>query len=135
NPAYRLAELEYALNKVACKALIVAPSFKTSDYLGMVNTLAPELARSQPGELRAAKLPHLRIVIRLGEEKSAGMISYADVAARPIDAAKLDAIALAPDDAINIQFTSGTTGLPKGATLTHRNIVNNGWFTGERMKF
>ncbi len=135
NPAYRLAELEYALNKVACKALIVAPAFKTSDYLGMVETLAPELAQSRPGVLQAAKLPHLRIVIRLGEEKSAGMLNYADVAAGPADAAKLDAIALAPDDAINIQFTSGTTGLPKGATLTHRNIVNNGWFTGERMKF
>ncbi len=137
NPAYRLAELEYALNKVGCKALIVAPSFKTSDYLGMLNTLAPELAQAKPGELKAAKLPQLKIVIRLGDDKSAGMLNYADVANAKADAAKLNAItaSLKPDDAINIQFTSGTTGLPKGATLTHRNIVNNGWFVGERMKF
>ncbi|MGE0151637.1 MAG: AMP-binding protein [Reyranellaceae bacterium] len=135
NPAYRLAELEYALNKVACKALIVAPAFKTSDYLGMLNALAPELAQSKPGALQAAKLPHLKIVVRLGDEKTAGMLNYADIATAPVEPARLDAIALKPDDAINIQFTSGTTGLPKGATLTHRNIVNNGWFTGERMKF
>jgi fatty-acyl-CoA synthase len=135
NPAYRLAELEYALNKVGCKALILAPSFKTSDYIGMVQTLAPELAQARPGALNAAKLPQLKIVIRLGEEKTAGMMNYGDVANVPADTAKLDAIALAADDAINIQFTSGTTGLPKGATLTHRNIVNNGWFVGECMKF
>jgi fatty-acyl-CoA synthase len=135
NPAYRLAELEYALNKVGCKALILAPSFKTSDYIGMVQTLAPELAQARPGALNAAKLPQLKIVIRLGEEKTAGMLNYGDVANVLADTAKLDAIALAADDAINIQFTSGTTGLPKGATLTHRNIVNNGWFVGECMKF
>ncbi|MDF3072637.1 MAG: AMP-binding protein [Alphaproteobacteria bacterium] len=135
NPAYRLAELEYALNKVGCQALIVAPAFKTSDYLGMLNTLAPELASAKPGNLKATKLPQLKIVIRLGEERTAGMLNYADVANAAADGAKLDAIALAADDAINIQFTSGTTGLPKGATLTHRNIVNNGWFVGEYMKF
>jgi len=135
NPAYRLAELEYALNKVECKALIVAPAFKTSDYLGMINALAPELAGSRPGDLSAVKLPHLKIVIRLGEEKTPGMLNYAAVADGLADAKALDAIALRPDDAINIQFTSGTTGLPKGATLTHRNIVNNGWFVGEYMKF
>jgi fatty-acyl-CoA synthase len=137
NPAYRLAELEYALNKVGCKALIVAPSFKTSDYLGMLNTLAPELASAKAGHLAASRLAQLRIVIRLGDEKTAGMLNYADVADAKADSVRLDAItaALKPDDAINIQFTSGTTGLPKGATLTHRNIVNNGWFVGECMKF
>lgn len=135
NPAYRLAELEYALNKVGCKALILAPAFKTSDYIGMVQALAPELERARPGALQAAKLPQLRIVVRLGDEKTPGMLNYADIASVAADTAKLDSVPLAPDDAINIQFTSGTTGLPKGATLTHRNIVNNGWFVGECMKF
>ena len=139
NPAYRVAELEYALNKVAAKALIVAPSFKSSDYLGMLQSLAPDMQAGEAGRLRLAKLPHLRIVIRLGTEKSAGMLNYADVLgmAGPAQRARLDMLTaeLQPDDAINIQFTSGTTGLPKGATLTHRNIVNNGWFVGECMKF
>ncbi len=139
NPAYRVAELEYALNKVAAKALIVAPSFKTSDYLGMLQSLAPELRNGEAGRLKLAKLPHLRIVIRLGTEKTPGMLNYADVlrSGGSERKARLDALTagLKPDDAINIQFTSGTTGLPKGATLTHRNIVNNGWFVGECMKF
>src|ERR1700733_12118692 len=66
NPAYRLAELEYALNKVGCRALITATSFKTSDYVGMINTLAPELQSAQPGRLNAAKLPELEMVIQIG---------------------------------------------------------------------
>jgi len=139
NPAYRVAELEYALNKVAAKALIVAPSFKSSDYLGMLQSLAPEMRTGEVGRLHLARLPHLRIVIRLGAEKSPGMLNYADVPglAGPAQKARFDMLTsgLKPDDAINIQFTSGTTGLPKGATLTHRNIVNNGWFVGECMKF
>ncbi len=139
NPAYRLAEVDYALNKVAAKALIIAPSFKTSDYLGMMQTLAPELAAAEPGRLQAARLPHLRMVIRMGPEKTPGMLNYDAVTrlAGPAQRARLDKITadLDPDDAINIQFTSGTTGAPKGATLTHRNVVNNGWFIGERMRF
>ena len=139
NPAYRLAEVEYALNKVGCKALITAATFKTSDYLGMLETLAPELANAEPGRLQAAKLPDLRIVIRLGEEKTPGMLNYADVRTPPDVAAlaRLDAVTATLDanEAINIQFTSGTTGFPKGATLTHRNILNNGFFVAEAMKF
>lgn len=139
NPAYRLGEVDYALNKVAAKALIIAPSFKTSDYLGMMQTLAPELAEAEPGRLQAPRLPHLRMVIRMGPEKTPGMLNYDAVTrlAGPAQRARLDKITadLDPDDAINIQFTSGTTGAPKGATLTHRNVVNNGWFIGERMRF
>ena len=79
NPAYRRAELEYALNKVGCRALILAPSFKSSDYLLMLTDLAPELARARVGELHAAKLQTLQIVVRLGSERTAGMFNFADL--------------------------------------------------------
>ncbi|ESX96614.1 AMP-binding protein [Mesorhizobium sp. LNJC403B00] len=138
NPAYRLTELEYALNKVGCKALVTAASFKTSDYLGMLETLAPELARATPGKLRAQKLPALKIVIRMGDDNSPGMFNFADVLsmAGRDEHDSLDRISegLKPGEAINIQFTSGTTGAPKGATLTHTNIVNNGNFVTAAIK-
>src|SRR6476661_5118542 len=76
NPAYRLAELEYALNKVGCRALITATAFKTSDYVGMIATLAPELRHAQPGHLDAAKLPALRLVIQIGGEAAPGMLAF-----------------------------------------------------------
>jgi fatty-acyl-CoA synthase len=139
NPAYRLAELEYALNKSGCTALVTAARFKTSDYVGMLRTLAPELETAAPGNLRAAKLPDLRLVITIGVESHAGMIPFADVAGLGGDAERRRLGFLADtlqfDDAINIQFTSGTTGFPKGATLTHHNILNNGFFLGEGMRF
>ncbi len=138
NPAYRTGELEYALTKVGVKALIVAPQFKSSDYLAMVAELAPELGSCPPGRLRAARLPELRAVVQLGPDPRPGCFSFDEVMARGRSAvrARLDAIssALHPDDAINIQFTSGTTGAPKGATLTHRNIVNNAISTARAMK-
>ncbi len=138
NPAYRLYELEFALNKVECKVVIAAESFKTSDYLGMLNILAPELAASEPGKLQAEKLPHLRTVIRMGTAKTEGMLNFQDVCllGGGVEADRLEELQelLKPDDAINIQFTSGTTGNPKGATLTHCNILNNGYLTGEAMK-
>lgn len=138
NPAYRLYELEFALNKVECKVVIAAESFKTSDYLGMLNTLAPELAASEPGKLQAEKLPYLRTVIRMGTAKTEGMLNFEDVCllGGGVEADRLGELQelLKPDDAINIQFTSGTTGNPKGATLTHCNILNNGYLTGEAMK-
>jgi fatty-acyl-CoA synthase len=138
NPAYRRSELEYALNKVGCKALVLAPALKTSDYLAIVNDLAPELATSVPGQLQAAALPQLRWVIRLGEGRSAGMLNFGDLAAAATDSSRAQLAAIGPtlsaDDAINIQFTSGTTGHPKGATLTHRNILNNGFFVGEAIR-
>ncbi|ESZ73630.1 AMP-binding protein [Mesorhizobium sp. L103C119B0] len=138
NPAYRLTELEYALNKVGCKALVTAASFKTSDYLGMIETLAPELAKATPGKLKAQKLPALKIVIRMGDDNSPGMFNFADVLsmAGRDEHDSLDRISegLKPGEAINIQFTSGTTGAPKGATLTHTNIVNNGNFVTAAIK-
>jgi len=137
NPAYRLYELEYALNKVECKAIISAPSFKTSKYLDMLVDLAPELNDCEPGSLLSAKLPHLKTVIRLGEEKSPGMFNFGDVCDMGTQAesdrlAEL-ATTLKATDAINIQFTSGTTGTPKGATLTHANILNNAYYGGQSM--
>lgn len=138
NPAYRLTELEYALNKVGCKALVTAASFKTSDYLGMIETLAPELSKAIPGKLKAQKLPTLKIVIRMGDDNSPGMFNFADVLsmAGRDEHDSLDRISegLKPGEAINIQFTSGTTGAPKGATLTHTNIVNNGNFVTAAIK-
>jgi fatty-acyl-CoA synthase len=139
NPAYRLAELEYALNKVGCSALVTATSFKTSDYVGMLNTLAPELRGARPGHLAAAKLPSLRIVIQIGDLPALGTIPFDSVyaMAEAPQRARLDELerTLQFDEPINIQFTSGTTGLPKGATLTHHNILNNGYFLGEAMRY
>jgi fatty-acyl-CoA synthase len=139
NPAYRLAELEYALNKVGCKALVTAASFKKSNYVDMINQLAPELSSTRPGALASPAVPHLRTVIRTGPEKTPGMFNYDEVMriAGPAQQLRLDTITrgLDPDDPINIQFTSGTTGSPKGATLTHYNILNNARFTARTMGF
>jgi len=138
NPAYRRSELEYALNKVGCKALVLAPALKSSDYLAIVNDLAPELAGSLPGQLQSATLPDLRWVIRLGDATSAGMLNFNALPGRATAASRAQLAAIGAtlhcDDAINIQFTSGTTGQPKGATLSHRNILNNGFFVGEAIR-
>ncbi|QQX84191.1 AMP-binding protein [Cupriavidus necator] len=135
NPAYRQAELEYALNKAGVRMLITAARFKTSDYLATLQALAPELAEAEPGALRAARLPRLQWVVRMGSEATPGMLNYDALLAEP-DTARLDAVTatLSAHDAINIQFTSGTTGNPKGATLTHYNVVNNGRFVAIAMR-
>ena len=139
NPAYRLAELEYALNVSGCRAIVCAERLKTSNYLEMLRKLAPELETCAPGALHSARLPALQIVIRMGSEASPGMLGFGAVMERgriSFDAAALDAAcaALSCLDAINIQFTSGTTGHPKGATLTHHNVVNNARFIARAMR-
>ncbi len=144
NPAYRTFELEHALNAVRCRALIMARRLKSSDYVGMLQSLAPELAmRPDPAasalELHAERLPHLKHVIVLGDgplpPRALGFDRWVR-SAGPAQQARLPGLsaALDPDDAINIQFTSGTTGSPKGATLTHFNIVNNARFTAKAMR-
>ncbi len=137
NPAYRFGELEYALGKVGCKALIAAKSFKTSDYAGMIRQLAPELETCAPGRLQSAKLPHLRSVILMDDEPRKGVLSFNELQklGGPAQQLRIPSVdkTLSPDDAINIQFTSGTTGMPKGATLSHYNIINNARYVTDRI--
>ena len=140
NPAYRLAELEYALNASGCRAIVTAERLRTSDYIGMLRTLAPELENCAPGMLKSQRLPALQLVIRMGGERTPGMLGFDEVLARgdaALDRPSLDAASAALDchDPINIQFTSGTTGNPKGATLTHHNVVNNARFVAQAMRF
>jgi fatty-acyl-CoA synthase len=134
NPAYRLSELEFCLQKVGCRALVTAEKHKSSDYLQMLRTLVPELERCRPAELNSARLPRLQIVIRLGRASTPGCLNFDDVSSRGRQAGRSQlaqvAAGLQPDEVINIQFTSGTTGSPKGATLSHYNILNNGYFVG-----
>ncbi len=138
NPAYRNTELEFALRLVGCRALVFAPRFKTSDYAAMLESLIPELKDAAPGRLVCAAFPELRLLVQLGAEPMAGALSFDDLvtSGHDVDEAELKSIGehLDPDGIFNIQFTSGTTGTPKGATLTHFNIVNNGFFVGEGMR-
>jgi fatty-acyl-CoA synthase len=131
NPAYRITELEYALVKVGCRMLILAPSFKSSNYLEMIRSL-----RDGGGDCN--RLPQLEFLVQLGAQAALGFISFDDIhlddLGRTRDDLERTTDWLDADHPVSIQFTSGTTGQPKGATLTHFNIVNNGYFVGEAMR-
>jgi len=139
NPSYRTHELQYLLRQSDASTLLMIDSFKTSDYVGMINELIPELRDSEPGRLRAAAFPQLQRVIFIGKQPQSGMIQWADLAVIGAhvpdhELAECQA-ACHPDDVINIQYTSGTTGFPKGAQLTHFNIVADASYIAQCMKF
>ncbi|KAK3099774.1 hypothetical protein FSP39_009474 [Pinctada imbricata] len=137
NPLYRQYELEYALRKVGCKALVAAEGFKDLDYYNLIFHLVPELATHKPGAIKSHLLPDLKTIIMMGEKSHPGTFRFCDILEAGTSKQRAEIMDLQDklqfDDPINIQFTSGTTGSPKGATLTHHNILNNSYFMGFRL--
>ncbi len=129
NTSYRLHELEYLLRQSEATTLLLIDSYRDADYLGMIREICPELETCEPGQLRSARLPHLRNVIYIGDTRQPGMFLWSDLMERSAlvsdEALAARQASLKPDDVINMQYTSGTTGFPKGVMLTHNNIVNN----------
>ncbi len=138
NTAYKSNELEYVLNKVSCAALVIAPAFKTTNYQEIITKIAPEITNCSDKLLNAARLPHLKHVIKIEDQAHTGLHKFDDLLIEPSHKELEDLQAIADDlqfdETINIQFTSGTTGNPKGTMLTHNNILNNGFFVGEAIR-
>jgi fatty-acyl-CoA synthase len=138
NPAARKDELQQQLNQVGAAGLIVQDRFKTSDYLAMLSDLIPELAASEPGRLQCEAVPTLRLLVHLSEDAVPGMLTFAGLARQGSEQHRQQLQEIAPtidfDDPVNIQFSSATGGKPAAATLTHHNILNNGFFIGETLR-
>ncbi len=139
NTAYKLTELDYIIKQSDVKALCLIDGYRDSDYVGMVNELVPELKSSERGRLESARYPRLKSVIFIGPEKHRGMYNTQELLLLGNHASgdELSRIKAGLDcqEVINMQYTSGTTGFPKGVMLTHHNILNNGFHIGERQKF
>jgi fatty-acyl-CoA synthase len=137
NPAFRVRELEYALRQSGVSVLILARRFRQTDYVGILTQLVPELNRG--ARPQSAKLPSLRAIVYLGSDGDPGGLSWRELmsSGESVAAGRLREreATLQFDDPVNIQYTSGTTGAPKGATLSHHNILNNGFFIGERLRY
>ncbi|WP_298269156.1 AMP-binding protein [Geobacter sp.] len=139
NTNYKSAELEYILKQSDSRVLFLVRSFKDTDYVATLNEVVPELASSRPGDIASASVPYLRHVVFIGDETPEWMINFDRIVelgkgVPDEDLAVVERF-LDRNDVINMQYTSGTTGFPKGVMLTHRNIVNNGFLIGECMKF
>ena len=139
NPAYRVHELSYVLEQSGCRGLVLQNQFKTSHYEGMIVELCPDLDAVKAGQIQADKFPNLRYVISMSQSDYSGISNWNDFLALAEDTSAAELAARQSDqdmdDAINIQYTSGTTGFPKGATLSHHNILNNGYFVASTMNF
>ncbi|WP_103105187.1 AMP-binding protein [Brevibacillus reuszeri] len=129
NTSYRAHELEYLLRQSESTTLLLIESYRDASYIEMIREICPELAECKPGELKSKRLPHLKNVIFLGEERQPGMFLWKDLLERSEQVTEEERVdrqkSLHPDDVINMQYTSGTTGFPKGVMLSHVNIVNN----------
>ncbi len=139
NTSYKSAELEYILNQSDSSTLFLVKSFKDTDYVATLNEVVPELKGSTSGALTAAKLPFLKNVVFIGDETPEGMVNFSRITemGQGVSDVELAAVevTLGPHEVINMQYTSGTTGFPKGVMLTHYNVINNGFNIGECMRF
>ncbi len=139
NPAYRTYELEYALKQSEIQTLIIQGRFKTSDYVGMFYEACPEAYEAKPGRISSDKFPFLKNAVFLGDIPYSGMFTWNELLKKAEEITNDELIErgemLTFDDAINIQYTSGTTGFPKGVVLTHHGVLNNGYIIGEGMGF
>ena len=139
NTNYKSAELEYIMKQSDSSTLFLVQGFKDTDYVATLQEVVPELASSLPGELASTTLPCLKNVVFLGEGERSGMVNFSRIIelGKDVQNAELAAVEATLDrhDVINMQYTSGTTGFPKGVMLTHFNVINNGFNIGECMKF
>ncbi len=138
NTAYKIHEIEYVLRQSDMKALVIIDGFRDTSYIDIMYELVPELKTQERGKLNSKNFPYLKTVIFIGQEKHRGMYNSSELLllGQHEDDAELEQIKSGLDrhDVVNMQYTSGTTGFPKGVMLTHYNILNNGYFIGERQK-